>query len=416
MHVLVLNRAPLSSIDFERWLPERHGAVTLLAPAEVVAAGGLSPTAAGFYAGVEGFERFDTSGVVDLRALALAAERHVDAVLATRERDILRAARLRARLGLPGQSVASALAYRNKLVMKGHLAAAGVAVAPFRPVASTVDLLDFADQWGYLLVVKPAYGSGSTGTTVVTDRRELEALVARGLSAHSDIDPTLMVERFVPGPMYSVEGLILDGEIHFSWPSSYINGALAFRHGVVHGTATLTAAHPLRGRLQRFASEVVRALPSPGNAAFHAEVFHTPDDQLVLCEIASRAGGGRITAALAAAFDLDLNEVAFRAQVGLPLRGPVPTGAEPRRLTAWLMIPPRADLVVSLPPRCPLPAVISYEGSPPPGGRCGAAQVSTDAVAVAVLEAGSEGALTDAVAEFASWSAREVRWTGAAPA
>jgi hypothetical protein len=43
-------------------------------------------------------------------------------------------------------------------------------------------------------------------------------------------------------------------------------------------------------RLQAYVETVVIALEGPSFFPFHAEVWHTPEDELVLCEIASRVG------------------------------------------------------------------------------------------------------------------------------
>ena len=52
-----------------------------------------------------------------------------DVLISTTEADVIRCARVRDRLGLPGQSLESAIAFRDKLQMKTLIGQAGVSVA-----------------------------------------------------------------------------------------------------------------------------------------------------------------------------------------------------------------------------------------------------------------------------------------------
>jgi hypothetical protein len=58
---------------------------------------------------------------------------------------------------------------------------------------------------------------------------------------------------------------------------------------------SLLPSNPLVERLSEFIESVINALgsdphPNPPTFPFHAEAWHTPDDEIVLCEIASRGG------------------------------------------------------------------------------------------------------------------------------
>src|SRR5690349_18769225 len=67
-----------------------------------------------------------TAWTTELEALHAARQTGADLVLSSSEDDVLRAARIRERLGLPGQSVDSARAFRDKFVMTETVSRAGL--------------------------------------------------------------------------------------------------------------------------------------------------------------------------------------------------------------------------------------------------------------------------------------------------
>lgn len=89
--------------------------------------------------GARSFTAYATGGEVERAALAGAPE----VVVARSEADVLRAARLREVLGVPGQDFASALAFRDKVLMKSLLRERGVSVPEFAPVRIPLDLFAF---------------------------------------------------------------------------------------------------------------------------------------------------------------------------------------------------------------------------------------------------------------------------------
>jgi biotin carboxylase len=138
-------------------------------------------------------------------------------VVALIEQDLIRAARLRHALGLTtGQSLSSALRFRDKILMKQVLSGAGLRVPTFAAADSAVDVLQFVHTHGLPVVVKPRAGHSSIGAVVLRDEEGLKRWV-QALSASCcesggvDRPLGLDVERFVPGQMYHIDGLVLNG-------------------------------------------------------------------------------------------------------------------------------------------------------------------------------------------------------------
>lgn len=140
------------------------------------------------------------------RALAPLAPR---GVVTYREAYVLPTARVSRALGLAGNDPAAVERVRNKDVLRGLLAAHGRPQPAVHLVGSVDEAVARADfstspRW----VVKPRDGSGSEGVAAVADAPGLRAAAA-GLAGRP-----FLVEEFVEGPEFSVEGVFLGGEPH----------------------------------------------------------------------------------------------------------------------------------------------------------------------------------------------------------
>jgi hypothetical protein len=359
---------------------------------------------------------FSTGGLPELVALDLHKEVRFSHVVAPSEFDLLRAAKLRQRLGLPGQSPASALAFRDKILMKELVAKAGLRVPRARRVHNAVDVIEFVEEHGYPVVTKPVAGASGVNTWILRSRADLEAMLQAGLSASLETSPDLEVEEFVEGDLYHVNGLWLEGKPAAIWPSSYLGvDHLTRLHGPVLGglaaSCTLSPSNPLSARLNRFVEDVLKALPTPPATTFHAEVFHTRDDEIVLCEVASRTAGASIHVQFYHALGLDLARALVRVQAGLPVfTEGVSCRAEPSPLVGLLVIPSREGTLVDLPETCPFPWVIQYRASGKRGTRYPSARTWMDTVASLQLAGSTEEEVQQRLQEVATWLDRQMVW------
>ncbi|MGV9251411.1 ATP-grasp domain-containing protein [Streptomyces sp. NPDC003697] len=355
--------------------------------------------------GAQVFDDYASGGGVERAALELADSVPLTAVVARAEGDLLRAARLREVLGVPGQDRSSALAFRDKVVMKSLVRERGLEVPEFAAVRTPADLLAFVRHHGYPVVVKPALGSGSTGTQVLHGPGDVDALLAAGLPD----DPE--VERFVEGTMHVVDGLVVDGRMRAAFVSRYVNDCLSFRAGGHLGSVQLTRDDPLTPRLVDYARQVLALLPTPDRTTFHLEVFHTPDDRLVLCEVASRTGGALTAPAVRAASGIDLDKEWFLAQAGPPRHGLVPCvhGAAPGRSAGWVVFYPERGRLAAL-PQSPPPFVAEQRLRGAVGTAYRGGEKSGVYLAGYVVTGGHAGEVEDRMGEVAAWYADQVRW------
>lgn len=321
MAIAILGRGALSMWPYHDWLAGSRDDLHLFTSASKLdVPQPMLDEVLARYASVRCYDNFFIEGNVrpELDVVRLHEQSPLGALIAQSEWDIIRAGMLRTRLGLPGQSHASGLAYKDKLVMKQALHAHGVPVTPFREVSTILDVRDHAREHGYPVVVKPRAAGGAMGVTVIEDDDELDALAERGLVPSVECRPNLMVETFVEGDQYIVDGLVIDGRTVYAWPSGYIGNPADFAGGDLQLAAVmLDADDPLRARFQAITADVVRALPSPPAFSFHAEYYLTPDGRLVAGEIAARTGGGRIDDMCRRVFGPNPNRAVARHYAGL---------------------------------------------------------------------------------------------------
>jgi len=353
--VLLFSRQPLTSRPLQEWLDDTAGSVVLLTtPKAVRGAEDVLAEHFPMHRLVDDYHSWATERAAEEAAREFGAE----LVAASSEFDVLRAARLRERLGLPGQDVDSATAYRDKVVMKRLARAAGIRVPAFTAVDSPADLFDFLDAEGYPAVVKPRFGAGSEGVSILRDPADVTAFLSRqGTSEVAYLPGQWMAESFVHGDFFHVDGIMRDGHVVHGWPSQYNSGGIAVR---LENQSHMSSVHVARddprfGPLTRITEDVIAALPpSTIPLAFHLEAWIGADGEPVLCEIASRAGGALIAEAYERVFGVQLAREGLRAQCGsaLTLTEQPP---DPAELSSWILFPPGHGAFVPPSAPCPVP-------------------------------------------------------------
>lgn len=119
-------------------------------------------------------------------------------------------------LGLPGPSLHTAHLSADKLAMKTCLAAAGIPVPWFAPVASVAELQSIVTRRGWPLVIKPVDSRGARGVL----RLAAGADLAWAFGEARRWSPTgrVLAEEYLSGPQFSTESVLFDGE---SWTPGF---------------------------------------------------------------------------------------------------------------------------------------------------------------------------------------------------
>ncbi|EDT42656.1 ATP-grasp domain-containing protein [Burkholderia ambifaria] len=394
MAFLVFNRS--TKFDFYNWLAD--------AGRDVYAITSKPMNRPGKYKLIRKFDDLN-SPLADQLALEIGRSAPLQYLASQSEYDMLRVAALRESLGLAGQSVASARAYRDKVTMKDCMAAAGVPTARYRRLEVATDLPAFIDAHDYPVVVKPVDAAGSRGVRVLKDARDLHDF---------QLDPPArqyMVETFVSGKMYHVNGLLRGGRYEFIVPYRYINSSLDYQAHGCYGSMTMQPDTALGERLVTFCKRVIAALPPTDPLAFHAEIFCADDGTLLLNEIASRTAGSLIIELIEQDYGFNLSRAWVRAQCGLDTQ--IGAGARPQCYSASLMFPTRDAALRALPFTTPFEWCTNLFVNGRQGMVNGRAATYTDDVLSVIVTGASEAQTAERVAEASAWLEARIVWQAA---
>jgi biotin carboxylase len=226
-------------------------------------------------------------------------------VLALGDRPVELAAALADRLQLRGHSIQAARASRDKRLLREAVARAGLPAPRFRVAKATDNPRTIAAATSWPCVIKPLVLSGSRGVMRADDPaafvRAFERLCAllRSHQVRALRDPatdTILIEDYVPGDEYAVEGLLDDGRLRilaiFDKPDP-LDGPF------FEETIYVTPSRALRERQAAIADAVAAAVSAVGlsHGPVHAECRVTRDMVYVL-EVAARPIGGLCARAL----------------------------------------------------------------------------------------------------------------------
>jgi biotin carboxylase len=279
-----------------------------------------------------------------LEAIAQAAAKGAfSAVLSVGDRPTILAARAAARLELPGNPVDAAAASVDKREARKRFASAGLIVPRHLVVGPGADVRAAArdERLTFPCVLKPTGLSGSRGVIRADNASEFVAAASRirTLLARAEIradrsgSDDILVEEFVPGREYAVEGVLTGGVLHvftiFDKPDP-LDGP--FFEETIYVTPSALGDRE-REAVRETVERGARAL-GLRHGPIHAELRLNPSG-IVLLEIASRPIGGLCSSALRFEGGASLEDVLLDHALG----GDATGFRRERAASAVMMIP-----------------------------------------------------------------------------
>lgn len=275
---------------------------------------------------------------------AAARHRPLDGVVAVGDRPVVLAAHLARTLGLRGNPPDAAAASANKLRARERFTREGLIVPWHCEVPASADAIAVAERVQYPAVVKPLALSGSRGVIRANSPAELthaltrvRALIARPeiRAMRLEAGGTVLVEGYMDGREYAVEGLLTRGELRtlaiFDKPDPL---AGPFFEETIYVTPALLSTAQ-RGAI---VGEVARAVRALGllEGPIHAECRLVHEGVFVI-EVAARPIGGLCSRVLrfGPSGEMTLEELLLRHACGQD----VSTVAREGLAAAVMMIP-----------------------------------------------------------------------------
>lgn len=151
-------------------------------------------------------DAFEIVAGQDFEGTCAVVEKYgVDAIVtAATDKPLVMMARVAEKYDFPFYSIETAQWSTDKYQMKQRFLEGGVPCARGRLIAKVEE----ADDLYYPLIVKPRDNSGSRGVKLCRTKEDLEQSMAEALE-YSKLD-SVLVEEFIEGPEYSIEGLHYD--------------------------------------------------------------------------------------------------------------------------------------------------------------------------------------------------------------
>jgi len=233
----------------------------------------------------------------------LARSHDISQIIALDDYDVETAAHLRDHMRLPGMGESLARHFRDKLAMRTQARAAGVAVPEFTGVFNYDRLREFMARVPAPWLLKPRSEASSMGIKKVNHADELWPL----LDALGDKQSFFVLEQFVPGDVFHVDGLVDDGQVLFMAAHQYGRPPMNVYHeGGIFLTRSLDRNSAEAQGLFALNRQVQSALGMRRGATHTEYIRAQADGRLYFLETAARVGGANIAEAVDYATGINL--------------------------------------------------------------------------------------------------------------
>ncbi len=253
------------------------------------------------------------------------ADTPVHGVLAVGDRPTVLAARLAERLGIPGNPPDAAAASGNKRATRERFSAHGLKTPAnlTLPLSSDPAAAPHDPRVVFPCVLKPLGLSGSRGVIKANSPDEfvraferIRSLLARPdvRAARTGLEDALLVERFIPGREFALEGVLTDGQLQtlaiFDKPDP-LDGPF-FEETIYLTPSALPVS--LQDEVRATIARAIRAL-GLRHGPIHAEC-RVGGEGIFVLEIAARPIGGLCSKTLRFEGGVSLEEVLLRHAIG----------------------------------------------------------------------------------------------------
>src|SRR5882757_3473341 len=220
-----------------------------------------------------------------------ARSRRIDRIVALDEFDLESAAMLREHFRLPGTGLTATAYFRDKLAMRVKAKNAGVPVPEFSGVFHHDDLRHFMASVPGPWLLKPRTNASAIGIKTIQTPDDLWPV----LDQLGDLQSSYVLERFVTGGVFHVEGITWKGEVLFSAPHQYGQPPMKTMHQ--GGVFTTRALHPESSDAQNLVTihkQVIAALGMDSGVTHTEFIKSAEDGRFHFLESAARVGGAHI--------------------------------------------------------------------------------------------------------------------------
>ena len=232
-----------------------------------------------------------------------ARTRKIDRIAALDEFDMENVSAIREHLRIPGMGLTTVRYFRDKLAMRARAKEAGILVPEFVHVLNHNDIGEFMARVPAPWLLKPRSQASGIGMKKIQHADELWPW----LDKLGDEQSHFILEQFVPGSVFHVDGVVSEREVVFADAHAYGTPPLDVSHaGGVFTTRTLERDAADAKALRAANKKLIEALGLLRGVT-HAEFLKAHSDgKLYFLEIAARVGGAYISDVVEAASGINL--------------------------------------------------------------------------------------------------------------
>ena len=257
----------------------------------------------------------------------LARSRRIDRIVALDEFDVENAALLREHMRLPGLGQTISRKFRDKLAMRSEARLKGIAVPEFTGVFHYDDLRAFMHGVQGPWLLKPRMNASAIGIKPIEREAELWPV----LDELGDLQSHYVLEQFVSGEVFHVEGVTWNGKVVCSIPNQYGRPPMETMHeGGVFTTRNLALDSADGIGLVEIHERLIEGFGLPSGVTHSEFIKASADGRFYFLETAARVGGAYIADMVEFATGVNPWVEWARIEVALA-RGEEYTPAAPRR-------------------------------------------------------------------------------------
>ena len=221
----------------------------------------------------------------------LARTNHIDRIVALDEFDLEVAALLREHMRLPGMGESLNRNFRDKFAMRVTAKQKGVPVPEFSGVFNYDDLHSFLRNVPGPWLLKPRTNASAIGIRKIESPDDLWPI----LDQLGDLQSHYVLERFVPGEIFHVEGVTWNGNVLFGAPYKYGKPPMQTMHqGGIFSTRALNRESVDALSLNTIHKQVIESLGLVSGVTHTEFIKSDSDGSFYFLETAARVGGAHI--------------------------------------------------------------------------------------------------------------------------
>lgn len=221
----------------------------------------------------------------------LARGRAIDYIVPLDEFEVELVGMLREHLRLPGTGVTAVRQFRDKLAMRQSARKDSINVPDFVQIKNYDEIREFMARVPLPWVLKPRSEASAMGIEKINDPERLW----RALDELGDKQSYYLLEQFVPGDVFHVDSLIVDGKIVFVSVQQYGAPPMAiYQGGGVFNSRVIPRKKGDAPKLRKLNAQVAKTLGMI-NGVTHTEFIKAHEDgKYYFLESAARVGGANI--------------------------------------------------------------------------------------------------------------------------